>query len=240
MKLADLIKENVQNRAPRIVLHGIHGIGKTSWAAKAPNPVFILTEDGLGKNKVKSFPLCEDIDSAYKYLDLLINEKNDYQTVVIDTVDWLEKIIWHKVCQSNGVKSIEQIGYGRGYMFAIQHWEMIIDKLNAIDKTIVLLAHNEIKTYNPPDSDAYDRYQIKLHRHAAAKIEEWADIVLFANFKIFVDSENKKAINKNIERVVYSCNRPAWRAKTRYDIPDELPLDFNALINAIKGDVKNG
>jgi len=121
-------------------------------------------------------------------------------------------------------------------VFAMQHWDRFFTGLNMLrDKgmAVVLLAHNEIKTFNPPDGEGYDRYQIKLHKHAAAKLEEWADMVLFANFKIYVDADSNKVVNSS-ERVIHTTNRPAWRAKTRFTLPDELPLDFNKLLEALK------
>ncbi len=236
MMLKDLVKKTIDRKPPRIVLHGIHGIGKSSWAAGAPAPIFIPTEDGLVNIEVDHFPVAPTLDDFFGHMNALLSEENEYKTVVIDTVDWLEKLIWRKVCEDNNVKNIEACGYGRGYVFAMQHWDRFFTGLNMLrDKgmAVVLLAHNEIKTFNPPDGEGYDRYQIKLHKHAAAKLEEWADMVLFANFKIYVDADSNKVVNSS-ERVIHTTNRPAWRAKTRFTLPDELPLDFNKLLEALK------
>ena len=237
MNLSDLVKNETENKPPRIVLHGVHGCGKSTWASKAPNPIFLLTEDGLTNIKVPHFPLAKDFDEVLKYIGLLIKEENSYKTFVIDTLDWLERLIWDKVCSTKSVKSIEDIGYGKGYTAAMYHWAKVIEGLNVLREksmAIVLLAHNEIKPYSPPDTDSYDRYQIKLHKHAASKIEEWADIVLFANFKVYVNDDKGKAVNSEPERIIYTSNRPAWRAKTRYNLPEELPMDFDNLMEAIK------
>lgn len=236
MNLKDLVKKTITRKPPRIVLHGVHGVGKSTWAAGAPAPVFIQTEDGLVNIEVDHFPVAQSMDEAFSFIGHLINEEHEYKTVVIDTVDWLEKLIWRKVCEDNNVKSIEGIGYGKGYMFAQQHWDRFFNGLDMLRNkglAVVVLAHNEIKTFNPPDGEAYDRYQIKLHKHAASKLEEWADLVLFANFKVYVDSDTNKVVNSS-ERVIHTTNRPAWRAKTRYSLPEELPLDFNKLMEALK------
>jgi hypothetical protein len=103
----------------------------------------------------------------------------------------------------------------------------------------LLLAHSEIKTYSPPDGEAYDRYQIKLHKHASALIEEWCDIVLFANFKTIVDAKTGKAVNMDVERVLYSANRPAWRAKSRFALPPEMPMDMSLLLSEIRAAINN-
>jgi len=241
MNLKSLIQKQQAAKPPRIVVHGIHGVGKSYFASQAPDPVFLITEDGLTNIEVDHFPLAKSLDEVWSYMGTLIKEDHQYKTFVVDTLDWLEKLIFAQVCRDKDVDSIEALGYGRGYVFAMNHWERFLSGLNKIrDKglAIILLAHNEIKPYNPPDSDAYDRYQIKLHKHAATAIEEWADAVLFANYRTIVtkgkNDPKAKAIGSG-ERILLSSNRPAWRAKTRYPIPEEMPLDFAALMAAIKG-----
>lgn len=236
MDLKTLVKTEHQNKPPRILLHGVHGVGKSTWAAQAPAPIFLQTEDGLTRINVPHFPIATTLSDVWQYMGMLITEEHAYKSLVVDTVDWLEKLVWAEVCAEHSVKSIEALGYGKGYVFAMQHWERFIaglDKLRDKGMAIVLLAHNEIKSHNPPDAEPYDRWQIKLHRHAATKLEEWADCVLFANFVVFVDADKGKAVG-HAERIIHTTNRPAWRAKTRYALPDTLPLDFNALLKEIK------
>lgn len=240
MKLSD-IKKGIKKQPPRILTYGIHGIGKSTWAAQAPSPVFIQTEDGLTNIDVAHFPLCKTLDDVWQQMATLIKEDHDYKTFVVDTLDWLQTLIWNQVCADNEVDSIENIGYARGYIFAIKHIDRFIagcDKLRDKGMAIVLLAHSEIKTFTPPDGESYDRYQIKLHKHAATKLEEWADCVLFANFDVYTqgDKNSKKVVNNEPERVLHTSNRPAWRAKTRYSLADKLPMDFNELLKGIKGD----
>jgi len=237
MELSKLVQTGIQNKPPRIAIHGVHGVGKSTFAAQAPSPIFLPTEDGLTSIDVPHFPLATSLQQVWDYMTTLIKEDHDYKTFVVDSLDWLQKLIWEKVCEENKVASIEKIGYAKGYIFAMKHWEKFVNGCNKLrdqGMAIVLIAHNEIKTFSPPDGESYDRYIIKLHRHAATMIEEWADCVLFANFKVFVDSDDGKVVNNDPERVLYSANRPAWRAKTRYNLPEEMPMDFKVLMNAIK------
>lgn len=243
MNLADLVKSEIERKPPRIVLHGIHGVGKSTWAAGSPEPIFLQTEDGLTEIEVNHFPLAKTYDEAESYIRMLITEDHEYKTFVLDTADWLERLIWEKVCADVNVSNIEEVGggYGKGYTFAMRHWTKIINGLNRLrDKgmAVVVLAHNEIKAFNPPDGESYDRYQIKLHKKAAGMLEEWADCVLFANFQTYVDAKKKKVVN-SAERIIHTTNRPAWRAKTRYTIPETLPMNFNDLLNAIKNGGQN-
>ena len=245
MDLKAMIQSKVESRPPRIVVHGIHGVGKSYFASNAPEPIFLITEDGLTNIEVDHFPLAKSLDDVWQYMGAIIDQDHEYQTFVLDTLDWLEKLIFAKVCLDQGVESTEEIGWGKAYNFALKHWGKFLaglDKIREKGIAIVLLAHNEIRPFNPPDNNSYDRYQIKLHRHAATMIEEWADAVLFANFKTFVskDDTNKgKAVGSG-ERVLHSANKPAWRAKSRYSIPEEIPLEFGELMKAIKGETNNG
>jgi hypothetical protein len=148
-------------------------------------------------------------------------------------------LIWEKVCVVGQKEKIEDFGYGKGYANALFYWDKFIDGLNKLREkriAIILLAHSEIKIYNSPDNDPYDRYQIKLHQKAATKLEEWVDAILFLHKKIFVD--NKKAIEG--ETVLFTNSCPAWRAGNRYSLPKEIPYDFNNLLTLIKGAKKNG
>ena len=242
MDLKTLIKSKVESRPPRIVVHGIHGVGKSYFASNAPAPIFLITEDGLINIEVDHFPLAKSLDEVWQYMGAIIEQEHQYKTFVVDTLDWLEKLIFAKVCRDKNVETPEDIGYGKAYVFAMKYWTKFLKGLDKIREeknlAIVLLAHNEIKTFNPPDHNPYDRYQIKLHRHAATAIEEWADAVLFANFKTYVakDDSGKAKATGSGERIMYSANRPAWRAKSRYPIPNEIPLDFGELMKAIKGE----
>ena len=246
MDLKELIEQERKSKPPRILLHGVHKIGKSTWAAKAPKPLFICTEDGLAgikkKYNIASLPLVQDWDTFHNYLKLvyktLEEDPDQYKTIVIDTIDWLEKIIWKKVCDDNNVSNIDKIGYYKGYTFALEYWDTFFKAMDAfrdIGIITILLAHNEVKSMNLPDVDPYDTYCIKLHKYPKAKVEEWADVILFAKFEIFVNSEKKKAVGGE-KRVIHASPKPSWSAGSRYDIPETLSMDINELFNAIKGE----
>lgn len=243
MKLDDIIIKQAVRRPPRILLHGVHGIGKSSYAATCPNPIFLPTEDGLGEVRLPGggvphqFPIPENIDAAFENIGALIKENHKYKTFVIDTVDWLEKIIFRQVCEDKNVKSIADIGWQAGYTLALIHWDRLLDgltKLREKGMITIMLAHNEIRTFSPPDNETYDRYQIKLHKHAATKLEEWVDFVGFMQYETIVDGEKKKAVGQG-ERVIFTSERPAYKAKNRYNLPLEIPMtNWNDLAATIK------
>jgi hypothetical protein len=228
---------------PRILMHGLPGIGKTTYAAGSEKPVVIPTEDGLGIVDVSHFPLARKFDEVMDALEALYSEPHEFKTVVVDSVDWLEPLVWRHVCQVNGWGSIEEPGYGKGYLAALDVWRQYLDGLNALRNergmTIVQIAHTDIKRFDSPEHEPYDRYVIKLHARAAALLQEHSDVVLFANYRISTvksDIGFNKKITRALgtgERVVHTTERPAFLAKNRYGLPETLPLDWKAFAAAM-------
>ena len=122
MSLLESITRGKENKPPRLFVYGQEGVGKTSLAASAPNPVFVQTEDGLGEIDTAKFPLAKSLADVTSAMTALRDDPHDFQTVVLDSADWLERLIWDRVCQDFGVRSIEKAdgGYGKGYVRASQ------------------------------------------------------------------------------------------------------------------------
>ncbi len=238
MTLMHSITSGRQPAPRRIMLYGTHGIGKSTFASMAPSPVFIQTEDGLGEIDCDRFPLAASHTDVMSALAELAREEHGYETVVIDSLDWLERLIWTDVCHKRGVASIEDIGYGKGYVFAATNWR---DLLHALDHLrnergmqCVLLAHAKIEKFENPETDPYDRYSPRLHKFASALIQEWCDEVLFATYRVHARKSDEGFGNSrttgvgNGERIIRTTERPAHVAKNRLGLPDELPLEYRA------------
>lgn len=235
---------------PRIVLHGLPGVGKSSWFANAPRPIFIQTEDGLNGIDASAFPLATTYQDVLDQLDSLINEDHNFKTVVIDSADWLEKFIHAHVCQTYQVVSIELAagGYGKGYSIANNHWWTVLEKLRELNlkkgMIVGIVCHSCVITINDPLNEAYDAYKLKLHspkkgNGACELFQEWADIIGFANMRVVTvksktdkGGENYRGVSTK-ERVLFLDPSPAYIAKNRYSLPEELPLDFNVLLESL-------
>jgi len=224
-----------QKTPRRILIYGVQGIGKSTFAAGAPKPIFLPTEDGLADIDCASFPLSSTLDEFFEHLTALSTAKHKYKTVVIDSLDWLERLIHRKVADERDVKSIEDIGYAKGYTFALAHWGRLCNALNYLrtehGMTAIMIAHARISKFAPPDGEPYDRYAPKLHKLAAEHMQEFSDEVLFCSYKVFQKTTGEGFAKRTIgigtgERVIHTSERPSHAAKNRCSLPDELPLSF--------------
>ena len=253
MKMLEQIHSGKRPAPRRVMLYGTHGIGKSTFAAGSEKPVFIQTEDGLGEIDCDKFPLAETFEQVIKTLSELYTEKHPYRTVVVDSLDWLERLIWMDVCKKRMVESIEDIGYAKGYVFALTQWRDFLNGLTALRNergmTSVLIAHAKIEKFENPETETYDRYVPRLHKLVSAVVQEWCDEILFATYRVHVKQTDEGFNRKRTqgigtgERIIRTTERPAHVAKNRLDLPEELPLDWKEYINHLpkqKGEKNHG
>jgi len=255
MKLLERIQRGIIRAPRRMLLYGTHGVGKSTFGAMSEQPVFIQTEDGLANIECERFPLAKVYGDVLAAISELYSEPHEYRTVVVDSLDWLERLIWAEVCKKRGVETIEDIGYGKGYVFALSNWRDVLQGLDALRNErgmhVILIAHAQIERFANPETDTYDRYSPRLQKQASALVQEWCDEVLFATYKVHTRTTNEGFDRKRVqgvgtgERVIRTEERPAHIAKNRLCLPEEIPLDYriyaafvrgeNPLINTLQG-----
>jgi AAA domain len=223
-------------KPPRVIVYGDSGVGKTTFGVSAPAPIVLQTEDGLGALDVDQFPLSLHFSDVMQALYSLFQEPHDYQTLVVDSLDWLEPLIWRQVCEDNRLEHIEKLPYGKGYIEALSHWRQFLDGVTALRDqramNIVMVAHSAITQVEDPTVPAYDSHGLKLHKRAAALAEEFADVILFAQIQQSTVTEDAGFNQKRIravstgERICHAVGAPAFLAKSRYPMPSPLPLDW--------------
>jgi len=228
---------------PRLLLYGVAGVGKTEFAAASPRPVILQTEDGLGRIEATTFGLLRSFDEIMEALGALYTEPHDFETLVVDSLDWLEPLVWQHTARTHNQPDIESFGYGKGYLAALDTWRSFLDGVNALRDErgmgVILIAHAEIRRFDSPETEPYDRYQPKLHRSASALVQEHVDAVLFANYRVSTLKSdvgfNKKVVRgvSGGDRLLHTAERPAFLAKNRFGLAETLPLSWPELAAGI-------
>lgn len=245
MKLENIRKSGIV-QPPRVLIYGPAGVGKTTFGSHAPRAIFLPIEDGLGTLEVDAFPTPKTYIEVRDALNTLLTADHDYRVLVVDSLDWLEPLIWTHTCEMNKWQSIEQPGYGRGYVEALRYWREILDKISDLRAqkrmSTVLIGHSAVKRFEAPDAEAFDRYVIKLQAKAADLVSEHSDAIFFANQKFTtIQTEDRGRVRTrgtgSGERVMYTEERPAWVAKNRYALPEEMPLSWSEFMKHLKGEV---
>jgi len=221
----------------KVGIYGTEGVGKTTFAAKFPGAVFIDTEGSTKHMDVARFDPPENLDEVLEQLNYVVGHPDEIGTVVIDTVDWLEKYIFRAVCDEKSLKNIEDMGYGKGYVFAKQKMQGLLELLDLITRrgiNVVLVCHSMIRKFELPDEmGSYDRYMLKLNeKNIAPLIKEWVDLLLFVNYKtdIVKDADGRTLKGKGGQkRIMYANHSACWDAKNRFGLPDEMPFDYQQI-----------
>ncbi|MED4206569.1 ATP-binding protein [Neobacillus mesonae] len=230
----------------KVVLYGPEGIGKSSLAAQFPNPIFIDTEGSTTELTVDRLKPPSSWTELNQQVDWVKSQVGRFKTLVIDTIDWAEMKCTESVCAQHGKKGVEDFGYGNGYVYVKEELGRFLNKLSDVIEAgihVVLTAHSQIVKFEQPDEmGSYDRYQLKLGKKTSSQtaplVKEWADMVLFINYKTFsvaVDDKGKKHKGQGGVRTIYATHHPAWDAKNRHGLPDEFPLDYSNIAHIFNG-----
>jgi len=228
-------------RPQKAVIYGPEGIGKSTIASQFPAPVFLDTEGGTHHLDVSRLPAPQSWEDVLQAISALAGAPHQYRTLVIDTADWLERLLIEHICQRNNKTSIEDFAYGKGYVILAEEVSKFLASLNPLlarGMHILLLAHCRIVKFEQPDAaGAYDRYELKLSKQVGPLIKEWSDLLLFTNFftRIAENDNGKKRGVGGRERVFYTARTAAWDAKNRHGFEEKLPFTFEAIASAFSG-----
>lgn len=240
MSLLSKVTKGVVKRPHFIGLYGPDGVGKTSFAAEAPSPIFLGTDDGLGLIDAAAFPIPKTWADVKASVSELISADHEYQTLVIDTVNGLEVLLWNHLIKEDRVASIEEVGggFGKGYVLASEQWVEFLNDLKRLRQkmNVILLGHAQIKSFEDPhQNERFDRYLLKMNEKAASLVREAVDCFFFANFEVRTRKEKgarkAKAFGDG-KRVMFTERRPAFDAKSRFDLPFEMELSWKAFADA--------
>lgn len=224
--------------AKKIVVYGPEGIGKSTFAARFPDPLFIDTEGSTKDMDVARFEKATSWAMLQQQVKYVINHPETCGTLVIDTADWAEQIEITSLCEQKGWTGLEDPGYGKGYTYSAEEFGRFLNLLeDVVEKGIhvVITAHAQLRKVElPEEMGAYDHWEMKTSKKVAPIIQEWADAVFFANYKTRIIEVEKKKKAQGGQRVMYTCHTPFWDAKNRYGLPDELPFEYGSIRHIIE------
>ena len=242
------ITKGKRARAQKVVIYGTEGIGKSSLASQFPEPLFIDTEGSTDNMDVARLDKPTSWIMLNNQIAFVKANPTVCKTLVIDTIDWAESLCVDNLCAMHGKKGIEDFGYGNGYVYAKEEMGRFLNKLQdliEIGINVVLTAHAQIRKFELPDEmGSYDKYELKLGKKTSSQtaplVKEWADLLLFCNYKTYLISQEKSTKKKaqGNQRVMYTEHNPAWDAKNRHGLPSELPLDYASIAHIFKTEVK--
>lgn len=228
--------------ARKVLVYGPEGVGKSTFASKFPDPLFIDTEGSTRNLNVRRMP---NPTSWLMLLDEVatVAQEKSCKTFIIDTLDWAERMCSWDLCQSKGWQGIEDAGYGKGYTYLAERFGQLFNRLEDVIQVginVVVAAHAKITKFEQPDEmGTYDRWELKLEKKTAPMAKEWADMILFANYQTIVikskDGKNKGQGGQ--KRVMYTTHTATWDAKNRDNLPDKLDFDFDQIAHLFSDSV---
>lgn len=246
MNFLEQVVRNELNKPPLIVLHGGAGVGKTTFAASAPDVIFIPVEDGLGGLDVATFPEPKNAQEVTMMMRSLCDQDHSYQWLVVDSATALEKKLWADLCRSENASSIEEIGggYGKGFTRAVEWMSQFINDLRFLRERkgmgLILIAHSTITTVNPPDKQSYDQFTLNVNKKLADYIHTQADIVGYCELEQLIKSNDKGfgqiqgKVTETGNRILHCYSSTKYTSKNRYGIQKPMPMDFSLLLTEIE------
>lgn len=222
--------------AQKVVVYGPEGIGKSTFAAQFPDPVFIDTEGSTKHMDIARFPKPTSWAMLLEEVKQIRDTPQACKTLVIDTADWAETLCINQVCGKAKKSGIEDFGYGKGYIYVAEEFGKLLNLLEEVVErgiNVCITAHAKMRKFEQPDEiGSYDRWEMKLTKNVAPLVKEWADMVLFANYKTFVIATDDKGTKHKAQggsRVMYTTHHPCWDAKNRHGLPEETPFDYSVI-----------
>lgn len=224
----------------RVILFGVEGVGKSTFASRAPKPIFVGADSGTENLDIARMPEPRTWEDVFEAVRVLQNEPHDYETVVFDPLSFLETFCWDMLCKRNGWSSMEDLDYGKCYMPAADEWRRLLADVERLWSTrrmnVIFLDHARVKMFKNPVAEDFERYVMAMHEKSSALLKKWCAFVLFATHEVAIHKDKQKRVRGMSDgtRVVRTQWNAAYDAKNRADLPAELPLSWDRFVEAVK------
>lgn len=235
------VSSGVARQPDRILIYGVGGVGKSTFLAESPSPIFIDTQDGTSRLGVARFPKPQSWQDVLDALDELATEPHAYKTLAVDLLDDIEELIWKHICARDDQENIISYGYGKGFDVALSEWRVFMAKVERLRREkgmgVIMAAHSAVKSFKNPEGEDYDRYGLQINDKASGLIRGWCDTVLLARHETVLKTDPKKKRTRGIStgaRLIHTVETAAYYAKNRDNLPDTLPLDYAAFAAAVE------
>ena len=237
----DQVRSGGSGLPSRVIMHAPEKTGKSSFAAYAPNPVYVMPADETGVwtlsdsgqiPEVPCFPLVREWDQLLTILEELREGKHDFRTLVIDTINGMERVCHEHVCRNEyGGEWSKQgfLSYMQGYEVSLSYWRAFLSSLDRLREergmAILSLCHSHIRPFKNPEGPDYDRYAPALHEKTWNVTHRWADVILFANYHVSLDdSGTRTKAHGGTERIIYTERSAAFDAGNRLGLPPQISM----------------
>ena len=237
-------------KAPRVLLYGPPGIGKTTFAGTIPGVGVMPVEDGADAlpATVTVFDQPKTWLDAMGMIDSLISDQQGLKALAIDSVTALQELCYRQVCETAQVKSIEEVGggFGKGYTHAAEVWRHFLDRVDILREKmpVILVGHHSIVRHEDPRLPGFDRIVPRLQVSAKGggigpMTVDRMDAVLCVQYDV-ITSKAVEGMKQRVtasgdgRRVMYSQERPAYLAKNRYNLPEEVGFSWPEFVAARK------
>lgn len=241
----DAVREGRIKRPSRSLLYGPEKVGKSTFAAGAPSPIFFGSDSGTEHLDIKRMPNPETWQDVLEGLSEIETrgKATGYETLVVDPLGWFEPLAIADFAGGNPAVNLATWGggHGAGYQALEAQWRIFLKSLErcwSAGLNIILIAHATVKKFDDPQGPAFERYELALDKRTAGPTKQWVDHILFAKREAYgkiVDAKSTKAkAYGSAARMLYTEWNPAYDAGNRASLPAEMPLHWATFAEALE------
>lgn len=211
-----------------ICLFGNAKVGKTTFACNAPKNLLLAFEKGynaISGVKVVDINKWSDLKLVLKQLERK-EAQEMYNTITIDTVGLMWQMCEDYICVANGVQSISDIPWGKGFSMCKREFENCLRKITKLGYGLIIIAHSEKRIEKVDDDNSIEIYSPNIPKRAADIVNQLVDIIGYIGIEFDEKGES--------HRYLYTRATPTIMAGSRFPhLPAKIPFGYRELSEAL-------